>query len=76
MASLALGNIAKQCGSGARGHGELLGAERLVYATMGGDSMIVHIDEGSASPRAGDTIHLTPRENRLHWFDAQTSKRL
>ncbi|RDD94505.1 sn-glycerol-3-phosphate ABC transporter ATP-binding protein UgpC [Acidovorax sp. BoFeN1] len=55
---------------------ELLGAERLIYATMGGDSLIVRIDEGSAAPKAGDTIHVTPRANRLHWFDAQTGKRL
>jgi sn-glycerol 3-phosphate transport system ATP-binding protein len=55
---------------------ELLGAERLVYATMGGDRLIVRIDEGSASPKAGDTIHVTPREDRLHWFDAATGKRL
>ena len=55
---------------------ELLGAERLVYATMGGDSLIVRIEEGSASPKAGDTIHVTPRENRLHWFHAETGKRL
>ena len=55
---------------------ELLGAERLVYATMGGDSLIVRIDEGSASPKVGDTIHVTPREDRLHWFDTQTGKRL
>jgi len=55
---------------------ELLGAERLVYATMGGDSLIVRIEEGSAAPKAGDTIHVTPRENRLHWFHAETGKRL
>ena len=55
---------------------ELLGTERLVYATMGGDSLIVRIEEGSAAPKAGDTIHVTPRENRLHWFHAETGKRL
>ena len=48
----------------------------LVYATMGGDSLIVRIEEGSAAPKAGDTIHVTPRENRLHWFHAETGKRL
>ena len=55
---------------------ELLGAERLVYATMGNDNLIVRIDEGSASPKVGDSIHVTPRADRLHWFDAQTGKRL
>ena len=52
------------------------GWEVLVYATMGGDSLIVRIEEGSAAPKAGDTIHVTPRENRLHWFHAETGKRL
>ncbi|ART49258.1 sn-glycerol-3-phosphate import ATP-binding protein UgpC [Acidovorax carolinensis] len=55
---------------------ELLGAERLVYATMGDDTLIVRIEEGSASPKVGETIHITPRENRLHWFHAETGKRL
>ena len=55
---------------------ELLGAERLVYATMGGYSLMVGIEEGSAAPKAGDTIHVTPLENRLHWFHAETGKRL
>ncbi len=55
---------------------ELLGAERLVYASMGEDSMIVRIDEGSPSPKPGDIIRVAPREDRLHWFNAETGKRL
>ena len=55
---------------------ELLGAERLVYASMGEDSMIVRIDEGRPSPKPGDTIRVAPREDRLHWFNAETGKRL
>ena len=55
---------------------ELLGAERLVYASMGEDNMIVRIDEGRPSPKAGDIIHVAPREDRLHWFNAETGKRL
>jgi sn-glycerol 3-phosphate transport system ATP-binding protein len=55
---------------------ELLGAERLVYATMGGDSLIVRIEEGSAAPKPGDTIRVAPREDRLHWFHAETGKRI
>ncbi|WP_462390020.1 sn-glycerol-3-phosphate ABC transporter ATP-binding protein UgpC [Acidovorax sp. Q11] len=54
---------------------ELLGAERLVYATMGEDTLIVRIDEGRPSPKAGDTIRVAPREDRLHTFDAVTGLR-
>ncbi|MDD2545516.1 MAG: TOBE domain-containing protein, partial [Burkholderiaceae bacterium] len=55
---------------------ELLGAERLVYATLGQDRLIVRIDADRAAPQAGETLHVTPREERLHWFDAQTGQRL
>ncbi|MDD2713239.1 MAG: sn-glycerol-3-phosphate import ATP-binding protein UgpC [Simplicispira sp.] len=55
---------------------ELLGAERLVYAQVGGEPLIVRIDESRPAPQAGDTIHVSAREDRLHWFDATTGKRL
>ena len=55
---------------------ELLGAERLVYARLAGEPLIVRIDEGSRSPTPGDTIHVQPRLERLHAFDATTGKRL
>ena len=55
---------------------ELLGAERLVYATVGSESFIVRIDESQSAPKAGETIHISPREDRMHWFDAETGKRV
>ncbi|EER59793.1 ABC transporter related protein [Acidovorax delafieldii 2AN] len=55
---------------------ELLGAERLVYCRVGGEQLIVRIEEGTHSPQPGDTIHVTPRAHRLHTFDAATGKRL
>ncbi len=59
---------------------ELLGAERLVYGRLqsgGGDEpVIVRIEEGSHHPQPGDTIHVEPRMDRLHWFDAASGKRL
>ncbi|RYF21865.1 MAG: sn-glycerol-3-phosphate import ATP-binding protein UgpC [Comamonadaceae bacterium] len=55
---------------------ELLGAERLVYARMAGEPLIVRIEEGTHHPATDDIIHVTPRESRLHWFDATTGKRL
>jgi len=56
---------------------EMLGAERLVYCRMGGEAIIVRTDESlSTAPEIGATIHVTPRADRLHWFDADTGKRL
>ena len=55
---------------------ELLGAERLVYGRVGHEPLIVRIEEGAPAPRPGDTIHVTPRANRLHRFDGQTGKRI
>ncbi|MCT9813386.1 sn-glycerol-3-phosphate import ATP-binding protein UgpC [Acidovorax sp. Be4] len=56
---------------------ELLGAERLVYGTVGGEIVTVRIEEAQAFPKAGDTIRIQPREERrLHWFNAETGKRI
>jgi sn-glycerol 3-phosphate transport system ATP-binding protein len=55
---------------------ELLGAERLVYGRIGEEQLIVRIEEGSFSPEADSIIHVAPREDRIHWFDAATGKRL
>lgn len=55
---------------------EMLGAERLIYARMGTDSLIVRLHEGERSPRPGETIHVNPRPDRLHYFDAKTGTRL
>ena len=56
---------------------EMLGAERLVYCRMGEEFLIVRTDESlSTAPEIGATIHVTPRPDRLHWFDTETGKRL
>ena len=55
---------------------EMLGAERLVYARYGDQPLIVRIDEGDPVPAAGDTIHVTPRKDRVHWFDAESTRRI
>ncbi|MFT3719959.1 sn-glycerol-3-phosphate ABC transporter ATP-binding protein UgpC [Pseudorhodoferax sp.] len=54
---------------------ELLGAERLVYGTVGGDALIVRIEEGKPSPQPGGTLRVLPRPDRLHWFHAETGQR-
>jgi len=55
---------------------ELLGAERLIYGRVNGEQIIVRIEEGQPSPSAEEVIHVRPREERLHWFDAQSGKRI
>ncbi|MCW5649290.1 MAG: sn-glycerol-3-phosphate import ATP-binding protein UgpC [Ramlibacter sp.] len=55
---------------------ELLGAERLVYCRLGDEQLIVRTDEQHPAPQPDTTIHVAPREDRVHWFDAATGKRL
>ena len=55
---------------------ETLGAERLVYCSMNGEQMIVRIDEQHTPPAIGTTFHVTPRADRLHWFDKDSGKRI
>ena len=55
---------------------ELLGAERLVYARLGDEQVIVRSEEGLPTPAPDSTIHVAPREDRVHWFDAASGKRL
>ena len=55
---------------------EMLGAERLVYGRFGDEQLIVRTDESDACPTLGATIHVMPRPERLHWFDAASTKRI
>jgi sn-glycerol 3-phosphate transport system ATP-binding protein len=56
---------------------EMLGAERLLYCRMGDEFLIVRTDESlSSAPTIGATLHVAPRPDRLHWFDAATGNRL
>ena len=55
---------------------EMLGAERLLYGRMEGESLVIRTDEGDACPALGSTIHVTPKAGRLHWFDSATGQRL
>jgi len=54
---------------------ELLGAERLVHARLGDEQLIIRTHEDQGAPEVGSTIFAQPREDRVHWFDAQTGKR-
>ena len=55
---------------------ELLGAERLIYGRLGDEQIIVRVEEGGPAPEPDSLIHVRPREDRLHWFDAGTGKRI
>ncbi len=55
---------------------ELLGAERLIYCRMGDELLIVRSEEGGPTPAPDSLIHVAPREDRIHWFDTASGKRI
>jgi sn-glycerol 3-phosphate transport system ATP-binding protein len=55
---------------------ELLGAERLVYALLNDERVIIRIDENQASPTIGSTIYAIPRADKVHHFDVITGQRI
>jgi sn-glycerol 3-phosphate transport system ATP-binding protein len=55
---------------------ELLGAERLIYARLGNEQLIVRSGESDVAPEPGSTIRIAPREDRIHWFDGASHKRI
>jgi sn-glycerol 3-phosphate transport system ATP-binding protein len=55
---------------------ELLGAERLVHVRLGEEQLIIRTHEDQGAPAIGSTIHAKPREDRVHWFNAETGQRL
>jgi sn-glycerol 3-phosphate transport system ATP-binding protein len=55
---------------------ETLGAERLVYCRLGDSLFTVRIDGMLSAPRPGDRVPLGVSAERLHWFDATSSRRI
>ena len=55
---------------------EMLGAERLVYGSIGDSLFTARIDGMLSSPKVGDAMTLHMDADRLHWFDAATSQRV
>jgi sn-glycerol 3-phosphate transport system ATP-binding protein len=55
---------------------EMLGAERLVYGQLGDAAFTLRIDGTLVPPKHGDTVRLQVMRERLHWFDAETGKRV
>ena len=55
---------------------ELLGAERLVHAHLGSETLTLRLDANLNAPSAGQTFRAAPKEGCLHYFNAETGKRL
>jgi len=55
---------------------ELLGAERLIYGRLGDEQLIIRVEEHGLAPKPDEVIHIRPREDRIHWFDATSGKRI
>ena len=55
---------------------EVLGAERLIYGKLGTASVVVRADDSHQHPQVGETLHMTAQPTKLHWFDANTHRRI
>jgi sn-glycerol 3-phosphate transport system ATP-binding protein len=59
---------------------EMLGAERLVYGrwahSKADELVIIRTEESHGVPALGATLHVTPRPDRMHHFDATTGRRI
>ena len=55
---------------------ELLGAERLVHAHLGHETLTLRLDASTAAPKAGELFHALPKAGCIHHFNAETGKRL
>ena len=55
---------------------EMLGAERLVYGTLGETLFTVRLDATDQYPKVGDLVDIAVAPAQLHWFDAATSARV
>jgi sn-glycerol 3-phosphate transport system ATP-binding protein len=55
---------------------ELLGAERLVHAHLGHESLTLRLDASTAAPKTGELFHAMPKQGCVHHFNAETGKRL
>ena len=55
---------------------ELLGAERLVHAHLGNESLTLRLDASMAAPKPGELFHAMPKAGCIHHFSAETGKRL
>ncbi len=55
---------------------EMLGAERLVYGTLGETLFIARLDATARHPKVGDSVNIAVSPDHMHWFDAATTARV
>ncbi len=55
---------------------EVLGDERLLYSRLGDQAMVVRADDTTVRPQPGDVLKVRPMPGKLHWFDADSGKRI
>jgi sn-glycerol 3-phosphate transport system ATP-binding protein len=55
---------------------EMLGAERLVYCKLGGNRVVVRVHSEAIKIGVGQNIYLKPKQDKLHYFDAASGKRI
>ena len=55
---------------------EMLGAERLVYGTLGETLFTARLDATAPHPKVGDIVNIAVTPEHMHWFDAATTARV
>jgi sn-glycerol 3-phosphate transport system ATP-binding protein len=55
---------------------EMLGAERLVYGSIGDTLFTSRLDATARHPAVGDVVNIAVESRHLHWFDAATTVRV
>ena len=55
---------------------ESLGAERLVYVTLGEALFTARLDATAQYPKIGDLVNIAVSPDHMHWFDAGSSARV
>ncbi len=51
-------------------HSEMLGSDSYVYVDIGAAEPLVVRQEGTVTPKPGETVAIVPQESELHRFDA------
>ena len=55
---------------------ELLGAERLVHARLGDETLTLRLDASVPAPAPGQALQASPQPDKLHQFDAHSGLRV
>jgi len=55
---------------------EVLGNERILYSKLGEQPLVVRTDDSTVRPEPGTQLKVRPQSGKLHWFDADSGKRI